>query len=351
VTEPSTPADRATLLLVDDTPANIDVLRGILADGYRLKAATDGRRALEIARADPGPDLILLDVMMPEMDGYEVCSRLKQDAQTADIPIIFVTAMDEVGDETKGFEVGAVDYITKPVSAPIVQARVRAHLNLRNQALHLSGLVDERTLELEETRAEIVDRLGLAAEYKDDDTGTHVVRMAHYTRLIATEHGLAPPVVQTLFKAAPMHDVGKIGIPDAILKKPGKLDADEWAIMQTHTTIGARILGESSHPLLSAAREIAMTHHEKWNGAGYPVGLEGEAIPVSGRITAVADVFDALTSARPYKEAWEVERAVDLIESEAGQHFDPAVVKSFSTVLPAIFEQKARHAGTGAAAP
>lgn len=320
--------DEKTLLLVDDEPTNLQVLRNVLSDDYRLLFAKDGTRALELARSKK-PDLILLDVMMPGMSGYEVCETLQADPGTSQIPIIFVTAMSEASDEAHGFKLGAVDYITKPVNAATVRARVKTHLSL----VRMDDLV--------KTRLSVVQRLGRAAEYKDNETGMHVIRMSHFSKLIALAAGLGDNWSDTLLNAAPMHDVGKIGIPDAILQKPGKLDADEWAVMQCHPEIGAEIIGDDGSALLDMAREVALNHHEKWDGSGYPNGLKGKDIPISARIVALADVFDALTSERPYKKAWPVEKATDLIREQAGKHFDPELVEAFFQCLPAILE--ARH--------
>ncbi|MDD0843396.1 two-component system response regulator [Pseudomonas sp. Gutcm_11s] len=326
------PADaRPKLLLVDDEPTNLQVLRQILQDDYRLLFAKDGEKALELA-AQESPALVLLDVMMPGMTGHEVCTRLKSQPATAGIPVIFVTALADVEDETTGFDVGAVDYITKPVSPPIVRARVRTHLSL------------VRADELHETRLQIVQRLGLASEYKDNETGLHVIRMSHYTHILAKAAGYSEREADDLLNAAPMHDVGKIGIPDAILQKNGKLDDAEWAVMRQHAQIGAEIIGEHDSGLLQMARTIALTHHEKWDGSGYPNGLKGEDIPLAGRIVAIADVFDALTSVRPYKPAWSVEEAVELLRRESGRHFDPQLVELFLSQMPAILEIKARWA-------
>jgi len=335
---------RQTVLVVDDMPANIDVLRGILREDYQVKVATSGERALKIARGSPPPDLVLLDIMMPVMDGYAVCEALKTDYRTRRIPVIFVTAMGEVSDETRGFEVGGVDYITKPVSPPLVLARVRAQLALYDQRRELAAQVRERTAQLHSTRLQIIQTLGRAAEYKDEDTGLHVVRMSHYSRLIALAMGMGEDDAEVLFNAAPMHDIGKIGIPDRILQKPARLEADEWSVMQRHPAIGAEIIGLNAgdSPLLGLARVIAMTHHERWDGGGYPQGLKGDVIPVEGRIVALADVFDALTSVRPYKEAWPLERALELIRSESGRHFDPQVVAAMDSVLPQMLEVMAR---------
>ena len=318
-----------TLLLVDDEPANLQVLRNILSEHYRLLFAKNGDRALALAQTEQ-PDLILLDVMMPGKSGYEVCQALKLETTTRNIPVIFVTALSDVDDETHGFELGAVDYLTKPVSAAIVRARVRNHLSL------------VRMDELAATRLAVVQRLGRAAEYKDNETGLHVIRMSHYSRLIALEAGINEAWSDTLLHAAPMHDVGKIGIPDAILQKPGKLDPDEWQIMQRHAEIGAEIIGEDGSDLLNMARDVALYHHEKWDGSGYPRGLKGENIPIAARIVALADVFDALTSERPYKKAWPVKQATDLIREQSGQHFDPQLVQAFFDCLPAILTVRER---------
>ena len=325
------PDQRPRLLLVDDEPTNLQVLRHILQADYRLLFATDGARALQVAR-EQLPQLILLDIMMPGMDGYAVCRALKADPATAGIPVIFITALDDSQDETAGFDVGGVDYLTKPVSPPVVRARVRTHLSL------------VRMEELRETRLQIVQRLGRAAEYKDNETGMHVIRMSHFSQLLALAAGCSPAWAEDLLNAAPMHDVGKIGIPDAVLRKPGPLDADEWATMRRHPEIGAEIIGEHPSGVLQLAREIALAHHEKWDGSGYPRGLAGEAIPLSARIVAIADVFDALTTRRPYKEPWPVQEAMNHIAAQAGKHFDPALVALFAPLLPQLLEIRARWA-------
>ncbi|EWH10415.1 response regulator/phosphatase [Catenovulum agarivorans DS-2] len=334
---------KATILVVDDTPDNIAILSGILKHEYKIKAALTGKLALQIAQGQDKPDLILLDVMMPEMDGYQVCQALKSNPATAHIPIIFVTAKTETQDEQHGFELGAVDYITKPVSPAIVLARVHSQLSLYNQSRHLEALVKERTRELNESRIEIIRRLGRAAEYKDNETGTHVIRMSWFARFLAEAMGQPEEWCELLYNAAPMHDIGKIGIPDRVLLKPGKLDAEEWAIMQKHTQYGVDIIGDHPSPILQLAREVALTHHEKWNGKGYPSGLVGEDIPLSGRIVAIADVFDALTSERPYKKAWSEEQAIALLQEEAGQHFDPQLVPLFIECLPRVREIQQKY--------
>lgn len=335
------PGARPTVLVVDDTPENIDVLNGILQDEYNVKVATSGDRALAIARSQPPPDVILLDVMMPTIDGYEVCRRLKADYATQRIPVIFVTAMNEIEDETRGFELGAVDYISKPVSPAIVRARVRTHLHLYDQKRHLIEMVRHRTLELEETRLQVIRRLGRAAEFKDDETGYHVIRMSHYSKLLGRAAGMPEYRAELLFNAAPMHDVGKIGVPDHILQKPGPLTPEEWSIVKRHPAIGAGIIGRHNNELLEMARVIALTHHEKWDGSGYPRGLSGETIPLVGRVVALADCFDALTHVRPYKPAWPIAEAVEYLRQEAGRHFDPDLVPKFLDLLPQI--EEVRH--------
>ena len=328
------PADnRAQILVVDDEATNLQMLRHVLQDDYRLVFAKDGTRALELALTEH-PDLVLLDIMMPGMTGYEVCEALKRDARTRHIPVIFITAMSDTDDEAKGFAVGGVDYLTKPASPAIVKARVRTHLSLVQ--------VDE----LRDTRLEIIRRLGLAAEFKDNETGMHVIRMSYISRILGQAAGLGPADVENLFNAAPMHDIGKIGIPDAVLLKKGALTPEEWAVMRTHAQIGADILGTHPPGLMQVASEVAITHHEKWDGSGYPHGLAGTAIPISGRIAAIADVFDALTSERPYKAAWTVEAAMGLLRAQSGKHFDPALVTLFEANLPEILAVKERWAET-----
>lgn len=335
--------NRQKVLVVDDTPENIDVLVGILKSHYQVKAAINGEMALKIVR-NSMPDLILLDIMMPGIDGYEVCRRLKEDHTTRHIPVIFITAKIGIQDEIQGLELGAVDYIPKPISPPVVEARVKTHLALANQNRELDRKVQAQTRQLNETRLQIIQRLGRAAEYKDNETGLHVIRMSLYSKILALAAGMSEADADLLMSAAPMHDIGKIGIPDNILKKPGKLDNDEFDVMRTHAQIGAEIIGDDDSELLKMAKTVAMTHHEKWNGRGYPNGLKGEEIPRIGRIVAIADVFDALTSERPYKKAWPVEKAVALLEEESGEHFDAELVKLFIEKLPEILAVKEEYA-------
>jgi putative two-component system response regulator len=282
-------------------------------------------------------DIVLLDVMMPEMDGFETCRQLKKNPLTQNIPAIFVTAIGEIDDESTGFACGAVDYITKPIRAAIVKSRVKTHLAMYDQQRILENLVQQRTSELKDTYFEVLRRLGVAGEFRDNETGLHVARVCNYSRIIAMASGFSENEAALLYHAAALHDAGKIGIPDHILFKPSKLEKNEWDVMQTHCEIGHKIIG--THPnndLLKTAAIIALTHHEKWNGGGYPQGLKLSDIPLVGRIVALADVFDALTSERPYKKAWSVTDAVTEIVSCSGHHFDPQVVDSFLMNIPEI---------------
>lgn len=314
-------ASQARILIVDDEPLNLKVLKQVLQDHYRLSFAKNGMDALELIKKEK-PSLILLDVMMPGMTGFEVCRTLKQDADTHTIPVIFVTALADEADESEGFAAGGVDYINKPISPALVRARVKTHLSL----VHID--------ELKRTHLELIQRLGRAAEYKDNETGMHVMRMSHVSGRLALQLGMDDTYAEQLVHAAPMHDIGKIGIPDAVLLKPGKLDDDELAIMRKHPAMGAKILENSSSALIRLAHSVALYHHEKWDGSGYPLGLSGEAIPLEARIVAVADVFDALLNKRPYKEAWSVDKTVAEIEAQSGIHFDPAVVQALLACLP-----------------
>jgi len=335
--------DMATILVVDDTPENIDVLVGILKPNYQLKVARGGKMAIKIANIKPQPDLILLDIMMPEIDGYQTCERLKSDIATQNIPIIFITARISVENETRGLALGAVDYITKPINPAIVMQRVKTHLALSNQKRELYQQVKLQTQELINTRYNIIQKLGRAAEFKDNETGNHVKRMSKYAYVLALAYGMDLEAADILMHAAPMHDIGKIGIPDDILKKPARLNNDEWLVMKEHATLGAEILDEENPSLLMAtAKEVALTHHEKWDGSGYPKGLKADEIPLVGRIIAIADVFDALTSSRPYKPAWSIERTTAFMKSESGKHFDPELVDCFLNSLDEILVVKAQ---------
>jgi len=324
---------RPVVLIVDDAPESIDVLRGVLGAEYQVKAAISGALALDIAET-AAPDLILLDVMMPDLDGYEVCRRLKLNPATTRIPVIFVTTLSDPASEERGLELGAVDYVTKPYAPGLVRSRVRTHVALHRQNQALEALVQKRTSELADSRLEIIRRLGRAAEYRDNETGMHVLRMSHISRLIALAYGMSEAGAELLLQASPMHDVGKIGVPDRILLKPGKLDAAEWETMKRHTTIGAEIIGDHASELMVMAQLVALRHHERWDGSGYPGGLAGLDIPEVARVVALADVFDALLSVRPYKRAWSVPDTLDHIKAESGKHFEPRVVTAFLRVLP-----------------
>ncbi|WP_348708712.1 two-component system response regulator [uncultured Pseudoalteromonas sp.] len=320
-------SERAKILVVDDEPANLKVIREVLANDYRLSFAKSGELALQLIENEP-PKLILLDIMMPDMSGFEVCKVLKANPKTAHIPVIFVTALSHEQDESEGFALGAVDYITKPISPAIVRARVKNHLSL----------VQAEQLQL--AHIDLIQRLGRAAEYKDTDTGEHIARMSRYSKVLALANGMSEYEAEQLKQAAPMHDVGKIGIPDAVLLKPGRLNENEYEHMKQHALIGAKILENSPSPLLQLAHKLALEHHEKWDGTGYPYGLKGEEISIEGRIVAIADVFDALTSKRPYKKAWSIEEALDLLKDEAGKHFDPQLVDLFIGQIGSIIEIK-----------
>ncbi len=334
---------KKTILVVDDVTENLDLLVASLSPTYRVTFATNGPDALQTAQSIPAPSLILLDILMPGMDGYEVCRRLKSDLRTRDIPVIFVSALTEPQDEARGLELGAVDYLHKPCNPAIVRQRVNIHLQLHNQHLALESMVRTRTRELQETRIEIVRRLGRAAEYRDNETGMHVVRMSQACEKLALAVGVPPPQAELLSLAAPMHDIGKIGIPDRILLKPAPLSEEEWTLMRRHPLIGAEIIGEHDSELLATARTLALTHHERWDGSGYPQGLAGEEIPLEGRIAAVCDVYDALTSERPYKDAWPHEAAVNYLQNRSGIDFEPRLVSHFVELLPEIKQLRARY--------
>ncbi len=343
-----------TILVVDDTEVNVDILVAALGGSYDIAVALDGETALETVRREP-PDLILLDIMMPGMDGYEVCRRLKEDEALAKIPVVFLTALTEIENKTKGFEIGAVDYVTKPFEVLEVQARVRTHLSLvlarrelEQQNEILEERVVERTRELAQTQDVTIHSLASLAETRDNETGQHILRTQHYVKALAEYlagipdyAGLLDPwTIQLLFKSTPLHDIGKVGIPDAILLKPGKLTEEEFEIMKTHAELGYQALAKAEAAFnleekpffLKYAKDIALTHHEKWDGRGYPKGLKGLEIPLSGRIMALADVYDALICRRVYKPAFPHERAAAIIREGSGAHFDPGVVEAFNSI-------------------
>lgn len=335
--------NKAPVLAVDDTATNLAMLKAILRDDCELITAASAEEALKVLAANPVPALAILDIGLPGMDGLELCRRMKQDARLHKVPVIFVTALGEISDEAAGFEVGAVDYIAKPFSASVVRARVRTHLALADQRRALEDQVAARTKDLRRSRLEIIRRLGRAAGYRDDDSGQSVIRMSHYAAMLGRAIGLGEDEVDALFHAAPLHDIGKIGVSESILRKPGPLSDEEWRAVKEHTTIGALIIGKHEDPLLEMARIIAWTHHEKWDGSGYPQGLEGEDIPLSGRIVALADVFDSLTSVRPYKGAWETDKAFDLIAKAGGTHFESRLAEVFVALKDDILAVREKY--------
>ncbi len=347
---------QSTVLIVDDIPANIDVLAATLRDDYRIIVATSGIKALQLASGEDPPDLILLDIMMPEMDGYETCQRLKASARTRRIPVIFVTALSDEEDEARGLALGGVDYITKPFSPSLVQARVRNHIALKRHRDQLEELVQERTHELMLTRDVTIEAMGTLAEYRDPETGGHIKRTQGYVRLLA-EHLRHHPrfadylddkTIDLLYKSAPLHDIGKVAIADEILLKPGPLTDSEFEDMKQHTILGrdAIIAAESrlgENSFLSIAREIAEFHQEKWDGSGYPHGIAGDDIPIAGRLMALADVYDALISKRVYKPPFTHTKAVELILEGRGTHFDPDITDAFEELQAKFREIALSH--------
>lgn len=316
------------ILIADDEPQNLAALNQILSSRYRLVFARNGAETL-VAAKKHRPALILLDIQMPDMDGYAACRYLKSDPLTAGIPVIFVTSLAESGYEAEGFEAGAVDYIVKPISPAVVTARVRTHLSLVQAA------------RLEQSYREAIYMLGAAGHHNDNDTGVHIWRMADYAKALAAACGWGSDASNLIALAAPMHDTGKIGIPDSVLKKPGNLDAAEWVIMKLHARYGYEILAKSEAPVFQLAAEIALRHHERWDGTGYPDSLAGDAIPESARIVAVADVYDALSMKRPYKEAWPTELVLETMRKSSGSHFEPRVLDAFFSIHPQIVEIQA----------
>lgn len=354
---------RPSILVVDDSPDNLMLMSGLLKDTYRVKVANSGDKALKIAFGESPPDLILLDIMMPEIDGYEVCRQLRQNPVTQNIPVIFLTAKASAEDEAYGLELGAVDYITKPISPPIVAARVKTHLALkesadylRDKAEYLENEVSKRTGEIRAIQDVTILAMATLAETRDSDTGYHIRRTQFYVRALAEKlknepkyrQLLTDSYIELLFKSAPLHDIGKVGIPDRILLKPAPLDEAEFEIMKTHAELGRHAIQVAEDHLgtsvdfLKTAKEIAYCHHEKWDGSGYPQNLVAEQIPLAARLMALADVYDALISRRVYKEPIPHEEAVYMIAAKAGKHFDPALVDAFLEVKEQ-FSEIARH--------
>ena len=360
-----------TILIVDDEPANLSLLTHLLRPVYQVRAANSGEGALRAAATVPQPDLVLLDVMMPGMDGYEVLERLRNNPVTADIPVIFLTAMAGTDDEERGLQLGAADYIVKPIKPALVLARVRTHLEakhtrdwLKDKNAILEAEVAQRMVENDLTQLVSIRALAHLAETRDPETGQHILRTQNYVRTLAMrlrQHPrfsavLDPRTIDLLTRSAPMHDIGKVGIPDSILLKPGPLTLDEWTIMKTHARLGsdaieqAEVDVEQPVAFLSLAKEIAHWHHERWDGTGYPDGLAGDAIPVSARLMAVADVFDALISPRVYKLAMRHDEARDIIAAGSGSQFDPDIVAAFLEgfdAFTAIADQYSDHDDPG----
>lgn len=360
-------ANRPTVLVIDDSPESLSLISGLLHLKYQVKVATSGAMGLKVARAFPQPDLILLDVLMPEMDGFKVCRQLKEDPATWTLPVIFLTGLSEIQDEEMGLRLGAADYINKPISPAILLARVATQLALKasgdylkDKADFLEGEVAKRTAELEAAQDATILALSMLAETRDMDTGNHIRRTQAYVRALAMRLRNHPRfaaqldarTIAMLFKSAPLHDIGKVGIPDRILLKPGKLDAAEFELMKTHTTIGYDAMVQAELALgtpvtyLQTAKEIAHSHQEKWDGSGYPQGLAGDAIPMSARLMAVADVYDALISTRVYKSPIAHGRAVQIIFQGRGSHFDPDMVDAFIEIKDEFAAIAARFVDT-----
>ncbi|MFZ2406910.1 MAG: two-component system response regulator [Methylobacter sp.] len=359
--------EKATILVIDDTPDNLSLMSALLKDIYKVKVANHGDKGFKIATSENPPDLILLDVMMPDIDGYQVCRQLKANAGTRDIPVIFLTAKSEEDDEQKGLELGAVDYITKPISPSIVLARIKTHLQLKaaadflkDKAAYLEEEVEKRTQEVTAIQDVTILAMASLAETRDSDTGNHIRRTQYYVKALAEKlkpnprfaEFLTDHNINTLFKSAPLHDIGKVGIPDRILLKPGRFEAHEMEIMKTHTTLGRDAIQQAENALgievefLTIAKEIAFCHQEKWDGSGYPGGLSGDDIPLSARLMAVADVYDALVSRRVYKEGMSHEKAVQIITEGKGSHFDPDMVDAFVEIHDEFQAIARRYADT-----
>ncbi|HUW42302.1 MAG TPA: HD domain-containing phosphohydrolase [Rectinemataceae bacterium] len=334
------PGLKPRILIVDDSPENIRLLAGILKDSYDIAVATSGEQALKRVESPPLPDLILLDIVMPGIDGYEVIAALKAGEETREIPVLFLSALDSEKSESKGLELGALDYITKPFSPSIVKMRIGNHLELKRHRDHLEEIVRERTRELTLTQAVTFTSLGTLAEFRDPETGNHIQRTAEYVlsiaRNLSTKPGfegiLSSAMIDRLAQSAPLHDIGKVGIPDSILLKPGSLSSEEALVMRRHAYLGFRALKQASELLgsnsfLDIAMDVAYCHHERWDGSGYPRGLAGESIPIAGRIMALADVYDALRSKRPYKSPFSHEKSLKIL-MEMRSFFDPRVLSA-----------------------
>jgi len=327
---------RPVVLVVDDTEDIRNLFRIALKKDYVVKLASNGEQALLAADTEPLPDLILLDVDMPAMDGYEACKQLKANPSLAQIPVVFVTARTQPDEQARGLALGAIDYITKPFSVPLVLARVKNHLALNDHRRALEEQVAQRTEELRETRVQLIRRLARALEHREGGMTNRVHRVSHYAKLLAMGLGANPKSTELLFEAAPLYDIGKIGVSDHVLRKSDALNEVEWKEMRRHPEIGAEIIGEHRDPLLAAARQMALTHHERWDGTGYPKGLAGDAIPLAGRIAALADAFEAMTATQRHRSPLAVSEAAKRIVGDSGKHFDPRVVAAFQKALPAF---------------
>ena len=336
-------ARRATILVADDSEDIRNLFGVMLKKNYDVKFATNSEEALAAADTDPLPDLILLDIEMPSMNGYEVCERLKANPSLTHIPVIFVTARTDPKDQAQGLMAGAVDYIIKPISAPITMLRVRTQLALVDQRRALEDQVQTRTEELHETRLQLIRRLARAMEYREGGLTNRVLRVSAYVELLSQGVGLKGHVVEILAAAAPLYDIGKMGVPEHILQKSDTLNDSEWAEMRKHAEIGAQIIGEHKDPLLGQARVMALTHHESWDSTGYPGKLKGNAIPVLGRIMAVADAFEAMTSTQRHRSPISAMEAAKRIAAEAGKQFDPTVVAAFMKVVKELDEVRAQY--------
>jgi putative two-component system response regulator len=336
--------EQKTILIVDDTETNIENLMVLLEDRYDLLATIDGNEALQMLEEE-NVDLILLDIMMPEIDGFEVCKRIKKNEKTKNIPVIFITAKTDEDSIEKAYEVGGVDYITKPFGAREVLSRIANHIALSEQQHYLEYMVNLKTKELQElnqelinTQKEIIYTMGTVGEYRSKETGNHVKRVALYSEILALGYELKEDEAKILKEVSPMHDIGKVAIADEILNKPGRFTNEEFEIMKKHSVYGYEILRNSTKKLLKNAAIVAYEHHEKWDGTGYPRGLEGEQIHIFGRITAIADVFDALGSDRVYKKAWDDEKIFNLFKEESGKHFEPKLIDVFFDNLDEILK-------------
>jgi putative two-component system response regulator len=329
-------------MIVDDIAANIDILLETLRNDYTVMVATKGENALKLAQREPQPDIILLDIMMPQMDGFEVCRRLKSNEYTKQIPVIFVTTLTQSDEEAKGLGLGAVDYITKPIHPQLVKARISNHLELKRHKDHLEELVNERTKELKLAKEATIEAMGIVAENRDPETGGHIQRTKNYMKVLSSELAVNPKyqdiltddTIELYYSSAPLHDIGKVAISDKILLKPTQLNEDEYNKMKEHTIIGEATIAMvqnkvGKNEFLETAKLMAVSHHEKYDGSGYPRGLKGDDIPLCGRLMAIADVYDALITRRTYKEPITHSKVVEMIKSESGTHFDPDIVEAF----------------------